>query len=648
MVAEDNGAPQWAVCSREDCLGAATANGRCVQHLDSTELDAELARSAATARVDARGNHIDPALAQRIAATIRKSSASSGGLPAVNGQFDRAIFEGDVNFSRLAFWGHSSFAGTTFKGNALFMGASFDRPTAFSGASFEGAVNFASASFRDRAIFDDTRFGSVANFALATVQTGADFSRSVFRADAHFTGIVCQGPFECEESTFMGEARFESSALVGPAWFTGTKFERQATFQGASFGAVAAFNNVNFADNVTFQNGRFSDVVTFADASHAGITVFIGARFARNCFFGGALFGQVLSFQDARFEEVNTLGPFVVRGKLDLDGSDFREHLVLMVSATGVAAVRARFHAGVTMALRWADVSVTAAEFGKPSTLLGSSRIFRVGGALPRFAESKRSLDDTAIGSLFTDGIARRADLPRLTTLARADASQLALVQVDARPTRFSGAYGLDGVKTEDVLWGSPPAGWWSRITIAEEHQWRATHGPSLLRKGWFPASVQSGTALNEPHENVEANRIATIYRALRKSLEDSKDAPGASDFYWGEMEMRRLSSRRWEDKWLLTAYWLLAGYGLKATRSLLALLIAVIAGAGLLALFGTTKPVDLGTALLLSANGATSLLHTDDSRLSIAGQFVTLALKLLGPLFLALTLLSLRGRVKR
>jgi hypothetical protein len=34
--------------------------------------------------------------------------------------------------------------------------------------------------------------------------------------------------------------------------------------------------------------------------------------------------------------------------------------------------------------------------------------------------------------------------------------------------------------------------------------------------------------------------QLALVYRALRKALEDGANAPGAADFYYGEMEMRR------------------------------------------------------------------------------------------------------------
>jgi predicted hotdog family 3-hydroxylacyl-ACP dehydratase len=39
--------------------------------------------------------------------------------------------------------------------------------------------------------------------------------------------------------------------------------------------------------------------------------------------------------------------------------------------------------------------------------------------------------------------------------------------------------------------------------------------------------------------------QAAAAYRALRKSREDNKDEPGAAEFYYGEMEMRRHANAR-------------------------------------------------------------------------------------------------------
>lgn len=50
--------------------------------------------------------------------------------------------------------------------------------------------------------------------------------------------------------------------------------------------------------------------------------------------------------------------------------------------------------------------------------------------------------------------------------------------------------------------------------------------------------------------------RLAAPYRALRKAQEDSKNEPGAADFYYGEMELRRLDPQTpWAERVVLWPY---------------------------------------------------------------------------------------------
>jgi hypothetical protein len=79
----------------------------------------------------------------------------------------------------------------------------------------------------------------------------------------------------------------------------------------------------------------------------------------------------------------------------------------------------------------------------------------------------------------------------------------------------------------------------------------------------------------------------------LRKSREDRKNEPGAADFYYGEMEMRRHSARFW-DRFIITLYWALSGYGLRASRALGALLALAAITVALLVTCGlATAPTD-------------------------------------------------------
>jgi hypothetical protein len=70
--------------------------------------------------------------------------------------------------------------------------------------------------------------------------------------------------------------------------------------------------------------------------------------------------------------------------------------------------------------------------------------------------------------------------------------------------------------------------------------------------------------------------------------LEDATDAPGAGDFYYGEMEMRRHAapdSRRRGARFsrdrgghlVLLRYWLLSGYALRASRAFVALALTLL-----------------------------------------------------------------------
>jgi hypothetical protein len=56
----------------------------------------------------------------------------------------------------------------------------------------------------------------------------------------------------------------------------------------------------------------------------------------------------------------------------------------------------------------------------------------------------------------------------------------------------------------------------------------------------------------------------------MRKAFEDGKNEPGAADFHYGECEMRRhdLTGTTKGERRLLWGYWLLSGYGLRASRA--------------------------------------------------------------------------------
>jgi hypothetical protein len=160
---------------------------------------------------------------------------------------------------------------------------------------------------------------------------------------------------------------------------------------------------------------------------------------------------------------------------------------------------------------------------------------------------------------------------------------------------------------------------------------------------------------------DLRPRQIATLYRALRKAREDDKDQAGASDLYYGELEKRRhtvASSSRGPDRGrsrsdlaVLSAYWLISGYGVKASRALITLVVVVVLASLGLQAWGFARDPPYARALLFSIESTSSLLRAPETtglEVTYTGEGVQIALRVLGPLLIGLALLALRARVKR
>ncbi|MFE7113584.1 hypothetical protein ACFU98_46410 [Streptomyces sp. NPDC057575] len=279
-------------------------------------------------------------------------------------------------------------------------------------------------------------------------------------------------------------------------------------------------------------------------------------------------------------------------------------------------------------------------------------------------------------------------DLPttvRMLSLQGVDAAHLVLTDIDLSPCLFTGAIHLDQLRLEGrtpfarVPPGTHRRRWWlvwysPRRTVAEEQHWRAAQ-PSAV-PGW--ASGSAGDAAVGPA------RLAPVYRSLRKAFEDGKNEPGAADFYYGEMEMRRADEETPRaERWLLAAYWALSGYGLRATRALSWLIAAMAITIGVMMLWGLPthdpEPVSTGT---LTGRHLTFTTETPDpvnptgplheristdrfekslrvvvnsvifrssgQDLTTTGTYTEMTSRLTEPVLLGLAVLAVRGRVKR
>ena len=544
-----------------------------------------------------------------------------------------------------------------------------------SGSRLVGEPDLAEVSFKDDAVFTravfegdarfaGARFGGEARFERVVVEGDARFSGAAFERAARFDHAVVEGDLELgDDVVFGGEAAFSEAAIRGQAKFGDAQFEKDARFNRVTVGGDAWFYDARFAGDVWFDGATFEQDAWFGNV-----------RFCKGTWFGGTSCGGQASFLWAAFEQARDVGPILAADMVSFQGADFHVPVRIKVVARRASWEAARFRAGVDLSVRRAQVTLQRAEFGGPSVL----------AALP---------PGKAAGSGASEGGRSGATgyAPALVSVRGAKLADLSLSEVDLRRCAFNGASGLAGLQLERVRFATSPRTsslrwpwrWTPRQTIAEEHHWRRERGDwgwggyDTKAPDWIPAASEAPTA----------EQLVSIYRALRKGREDIKDEPGAADFYYGEMEMRRQADPRSPgfaaraappaERWLVGLYWLVSGYALRSSRALAALAIVLVVFAALFELFGfeprgvqtrvsgvsaggellseEAEPPERTTAetavdaVTFSAATAASVLSTAPSRpLTRTGEVLRVLLRILGPILVGLALLSFRGRVKR
>ncbi|MFI0192019.1 pentapeptide repeat-containing protein, partial [Streptomyces sp. NPDC017082] len=419
----------------------------------------------------------------------------------------------------------------------------------------------------------------------------------------------------------------------------------------------------------------------FGDARFSGDAQFDNARFSGDAVFAGARFSGDARFAGARFEGVPMFGPLVCAGMVVLSGALFGRPVTLEIAARAVVAERTRWESTATIRLRYATVDLSHAVPSNPVAVTAA--------AAPFVKPDGGALDEQALtGS---------ADV-RLTSVQGVDAAHLVLTDIDLTDCLFSGAFHLDQIRLEGrTTFADAPTSWHRRgirpirftrrRVLAEEHHWRAhTAGQPALPGGAAadPRLWRPGPHHADPARTPGPEGIAALYRHLRKAFEDGKNEPGAADFYYGECEMRRYDATGTTkgERRLLWAYWLLSGYGQRASRAFTWLLAAMtltvllLMGVGLpthdpdLATSGTLN----GSRISLNTSTQDPALHggwpkrmtwgraekatrvainsvvfrSSGQNLTAVGTYIEMASRLLEPTLLALGVLAIRGRIKR
>ncbi|MEW2265528.1 pentapeptide repeat-containing protein [Streptomyces sp. NPDC047853] len=627
-----SGPPAWPHCehgadSAADPVGCRGIHvpgyTKCLTHLSDADRDAYLAGLSPGASIDHRGTTFTDALLTALLNAFRNPATGSARLGTT--RFESATFAGSAGFDSMIFEGDASFDSATFGGDA-----------SFGSAIFKGAASFESATFKD-----DAWFGS-----------------ATFKRDAWFAS-----------ATFKGNVGFESATIRQLAGFESASFERSAGFEWVTFESGALFESVTFRGSAFFSAATFKDTAEFESATFREGARFDSATFDSDAGFESATFKGDAWFASTTFVAADQFGPLVCAGRVVLSGARFGGPVTLALAARRLECRRTRWTSTAEIRLRFATVDFAHAVFEYPLTIATEPD--------PFVLTAGQQLTEDLLSSTPDPGA-------RVASLRGVDAAHLVLADLNLSGCLFAGTVHLDQLRLEGACTfdTAPPAVHWrrwppvrftARRVLAEEHHWRASQ-PRAVR-GWNTAILGAG--------RTGPLQLAPVYRALRKAFEDAKHEPGAADFYYGEMEMRRYADDiPRSERALLTAYWALSGYGLRASRALAWLGTAMLLTIVLLMAFGLAQdtPKQTATGTVPAGGGKVTFeIERDDTQnptgnrftskrfekalnvtlnsvvfrasgqdLTTAGTYIEMTSRFTEPVLLGLAVLAIRNRVKR
>ncbi|OSY38292.1 hypothetical protein BG653_06167 [Streptomyces platensis] len=570
-------------------------------------------------------------------------------------RFRQARFDGDARFDRVEFRGDARFDGAVVHGSAGFCRAKIGGTTMFCGAQISGHALFGGAQIVGSALFREAKISGDARFERAKIGGTALFYRAEIGGHALFDWALISYDAMFSKVKIGGDAGFERAKIGGTARFFRTEIGGNSGFGWAQIGGNALFDEAKINGDAAFKGVKIGSDARFNRVEIGGDTGFSGVEIGGNAEFVGVL-----------FERATALGPLVCVKALDLSEAVFANAVTIEAAAKVLRCRRTRWASTAALRVRHASVDLSDAVLEYPVSVAAHPQPFAFYGK--ELAEP--GLNDSRVRAVSVRGV---------------DAVHLVLTDIDLTACLFTGAIHLDQLRLEGrCTLAVAPLGlrrrglrlvrWTPRRTLAEEQHWRA--GQSIDADRWMPAPEQV--------EVLEPAALSPVYRHLRKAFEDGKNEPGAADFYYGEMEMRRHDPAiPHGERVLLTAYWALSGYGLRASRALGWLLAAMTATVLAMMLWGLPqdepKPKSTGTLTSSSITLTTDtpepanpegpygdritvkrfdkalrvvidsvVFRSSGQDLTIIGTYTEMVSRIAEPVLLGFAGLAIRGRVKR
>lgn len=422
--------------------------------------------------------------------------------------------------------------------------------------------------------------------------------------EGEFNHFVFPGTADFSDAEFGPGADFTDAIFRGTADFRKATFNGDASFVEAEFIQEASFQEAVFAKGVNFNDAHFGKRADFVKAAFVRL-ISVGATFDGPASFLFATFSEMASWYGTTFGEAATFSYATFREETSFEETKFSGRANFIGAAfSGGSDFRGTFFTD-RVDFRHSNFSgrtvfILLRKAGKNSS--GSQEAGKI------FAGAAVDFRDIVINPL--DGLIIRD----------ADLSKCRFLGTDLRKAEITNAT-------------------WTKIGD---------------RVGVYDEVVPLAADAKRPWAHIER-----LYRELKQNYEERRDYERASDFHFGEKEMRRRNPETGPIlRFFLTAYKWVSGYGERYRPPLFWLgLLWVGSTLGYLGRLGEKADLSAllgwtwwdGLRATLYSFRVMTLLRPDDLvPVGLFAQLIYTADSILGPLLIGLFALALRQRLKR
>ena len=523
-----------------------------------------------------------------------------------------------ANFNGVFFSDKADFHQATFSRAANFRGSRFPKGADFRQTSFLATADFGGAEFLGITEFLNATFAHRVSFRCSVFQSKTDFRYTEFEDHAIFNGIVSNKIFILEDAVFNGITEFQEATFRGGFRLKQTRFLQGITFRSASFPSEATFERILFGSDVDF-----------GDVTFPGSACFSSVTFTLGVTFHDITFSDEIKFRDAEFRNGVSFNAVTFSNAAIFENVQFSG----CFSFSNVRFSNVVNFGGVT---RGTLIRVDNCVLPLSSLII----VGQVPVRLNQLVVSEPLIIDSRVAS----------DMHQIASISITQSTLMCPVTITANTklteSSFEGSTGLDQLRFQgDPEW---PTARWGRKAIFDE--------------------------LSHSELRAAPEQLEILYRQLRAGLEASKGAAAAADFFYGEMEARRVHIRRsgksrcfgrlrtgrngsaqW---WLLSLYKWFAGYGVRPSRAFTWYFATVVAIGALFwgfnaqlvdsSVAGAPSVSSLLECVAFALRNSISLFRAADIGLEPFGVMLLVLGRFAGVGFLALAVVGLRSHTER